>query len=272
MVPERAAWRGMCAALAAALFLGLAAAAAAQAPKPPPAAAPTAPGQVVASGTVPDEATKAAVLARLRELYGAERVVDSLAVGTVVAPPNWTTYAQRVIGPNLKSVSRGQLSLDGTNLTLSGEVGSEAQRRQIASELAAQLNPSYVVKNGLRVASSDQGLLDHALANRIIEFESGSASLTPKGQGILDEMSAALKSLSGRKIEIIGHTDGIGARDKNITLSSARADSVKTYLVAKGVAAGALSTSGMGPDRPIASNETEDGRARNRRIEFRVSQ
>lgn len=230
------------------------------------------PNAVVVSGTVPDEATRQAILQRAREVYGADRVVDQLGIGPVVAPPNWNQYVQRVISPNLKQVSRGELAINGNTIDLKGEVGNEAQRQQLASEISTQLNPTYTVRNALRVSTGEQAVLDTALANRVVEFESGSATLTPKGRAVLDEMVAALKSLpAGRKVQVIGHTDGLGARDANIALSAARADTVKDYLVGKQIAAPMIETSGAGPDRPVASNATAEGRARNRRIEFRVS-
>jgi OOP family OmpA-OmpF porin len=85
-------------------------------------------------------------------------------------------------------------------------------------------------------------------------------------------MADAMSKLANRQVTIIGHTDNSGNRATNISLSQARADAVKGYLVAKGIASQQLTTTGVGPDQPIASNDTADGRARNRRIEFRVSQ
>jgi OOP family OmpA-OmpF porin len=230
------------------------------------------PGQVVVSGTVPDEVTKAAILTRLREVYGADRILDNLGVGQVVVPANWSQYAQKLITPELKTISRGQVSLDGNRLTLTGEVDSDSLRQRLANNMAASLNSSYVVKNGLRVASTDQSILDKALANRIVEFESGSATLTGTGIQVLEEMLPPLRKLTGKKIEIIGHTDNLGRRDANIALSAARADTVQAFLVSRGVPLTMLTTTGMGPDRPVASNTMATGRARNRRIEFRVTQ
>lgn len=262
----------------AASALWLCAAAHAQAPNAPavtlatPAAAPM-PHAVVVAGTVPDEATRQAILQRVREVYGAEHVVDQLGIGSVVAPPNWSGYVQRLIGANLKQVSHGQLAVSGNVVDLKGEVGNEGLKQQLAADLSTQLNPTYTVRNGLHVASNDQAQIDSALANRIIEFQSGSALLTPKGRGILDEMVAALKALpAGRKVQVVGHTDNLGPRDANIALSAARADSVKAYLVAQQIPASMIETTGLGPDRPIVANDTAEGRARNRRIEFRVSQ
>jgi OOP family OmpA-OmpF porin len=233
-------------------------------------AAPAAP--IVVSGTVPDEPSKAALLARLREVYGAERVVDQLGVGTVSTPANWNEYLQKLIGPNLKLISRGQLKVDGNNVSLRGDVASEAQRQHIAGEIAASLNPTYTVNNGLRVTASEQGMLDAALANRIIEFESGKAALTESGKAVLDQMSVALQKLRDKKVEVIGHTDNAGSRAGNLSLSQARAEAVKEYVVGRGVKAELVSVSGEGPDRPVADNRTAEGRARNRRIEFKVVQ
>ncbi|MBU0917436.1 OmpA family protein [Aquabacterium parvum] len=227
-------------------------------------------GKVVVAGVVPDEATRVAVLTRLREVYGAERVVDQLSLGSVVAPPNWGQHVQRLISPSLKQVSHGQLSVQGQTVDLRGEVANEAQRQQLVSDVAQALNPTYSVRNGLRVAVREQALVDQALAQRIVEFEAGSAVLRPEGLKILDEMALALSQLQGKRIEVIGHTDSLGHRPGNISLSLARAQAVKSYLVGKGLAAERLQTSGMGPDQPVASNDTEAGRARNRRIEFRV--
>jgi OOP family OmpA-OmpF porin len=235
-----------------------------------PGAAPNAP--IVVSGTVADEASKAGLLARLREVYGAERVVDQLAVGTVSTPANWNDYLHKLIGPNLKLISRGQLKVDGNNVSLRGDVANEAQRQQLASDIAASLNPTYTVNNGLRVAASEQGVLDAALANRIIEFESGKATLTEAGKVVLDQMSVALQKLKGIKVEVIGHTDNAGSRAGNLSLSQARAEAVKAYVAGRGINPDTIAVSSEGPDRPVADNRTPDGRARNRRIEFKVVQ
>lgn len=231
------------------------------------------PGTVVAAGTVPDEATRQAILARLRELYGSDRVVDQLGVSPLPAPPNWSQHVQQLLTADLKLVSKGQLSIQGNLVELKGEVQSEAQRQAVVSVLSTQVNnPTYTIRNGLRVAAAGQELVDAALANRIIEFETGSAQFTPAGQTVLDQLMPVLRQLQGRRFEIIGHTDGLGTRSTNVALSLARAESVRSYLVAKGLGGTLFSTSGVGPDRPVAGNDTAEGRARNRRIEFRVGQ
>ena len=227
---------------------------------------------VLVTGTVADEATRAALLERLRGVYGAARVVDQLAVGIVSTPANWNTYVGRLIGPNLRLVKGGQLHIDGNSVSLRGDVASEEQRQKIAGDIAASLNPTYTVNNGLRVSAAEQRLLDAALDRRIIEFDSGQASITPAGMAILDEMAAAMQKLKGRMVEVIGHTDNTGLRASNISLSQARAEAVRSYLATKGIAPETVLTSGQGPDRPVASNTTVDGRARNRRIEFRIAQ
>ncbi|MDN7591174.1 OmpA family protein [Burkholderia seminalis] len=237
---------------------------------PPPANAT--PGQVVVGGKVPDEATKAAVLQKLRDTYGATNVVDQIEVGDVATPPNWSANVQKLLGAQLKQISKGQLKINGTQIEMKGEVHNEAQRQQLASDMANTLNPTYTIKNGLRVSASEQGLLDQTLANRTIEFETGSATLTPQGRLILDQMAAALSKMQNRTVDIIGHTDNSGNRTSNIALSQARADAVKGYLITKNIPPQQMTTTGVGPDQPIAPNDTADGRARNRRIEFRVGQ
>lgn len=233
--------------------------------------APAAAGKVVVGGVVPDEATRAAIVARVRELYGADRVVDQVGVDKLVAPPNWAQHVQRVLTPDLKRVSRGQLSIQGNVVEISGQVDNEATHQQVLSQVATQLNnPTYTVRDLLRVGASGQAQLDDALARRTIEFESGNATLTPGGARVLDDLLPVLRQFAGRRFEITGHTDDQGGRETNMQLSAARAEAVKAYLVGKGIAAADLVTSGAGPDRPLVSNATSEGRARNRRIEFRV--
>jgi OOP family OmpA-OmpF porin len=239
-----------------------------QVAQPTQAASPGKP--VVVAGTVPDEATRVAIVSRLRELYGADRVQDQITVGGVVAPAQWSQHVQKMLSPALKQVSHGQLAVQGNDIDLRGEVANEALRQQLVGDMAQSLTPSYTVRNGLRVAVQEQAVVDQALANRIVEFEPGSAVLRPAGLLILDEMAVAMAKLKGRHFEVIGHTDAMGARAGNVSLSLARAQSVKTYLVSKGLAADSIATSGQGPDKPVADNATEAGRARNRRIEFRV--
>jgi OOP family OmpA-OmpF porin len=228
-------------------------------------------GQVQVAGTVADEASKASVLARLRAIYGQDGVLDRITIGAVATPPNWNNYVERLITPELRQIRRGQLKIDGNSVSLSGEVASEALRQKITSDTQNSLNATFASSYALRVAASDQQLLDTTLANRIIEFESGKAALTPAGRAILDEMAEAMRGLARRSVALIGHTDNVGARAANLALSQARAQSVKSYLAERGIREDMMTVSGLGPDRPVAANDTAEGRARNRRIEFRLA-
>jgi len=224
---------------------------------------------VVAEGVVPDQATKSLILGELRELYGSERVVDRIQVESIPTPPNWGKYVAGMLSPGLKRVHNGKLQVDGQSVRISGEVANEAQRQQVASELSLASNSTYTVTNGLGMGDSQQ-VLDATLGDRIIEFESGSARLTDVGRTILDEMAEKMSGMDGARVQVIGHTDNVGQRQANIALSHARAEAVRAYLVGKGIARGNLSVLGKGPDEPVADNTSADGRARNRRIEFRV--
>lgn len=227
---------------------------------------------VVVSGTVPDEITHAKLIARVRELYGADKVIDQLVIGKVTMPPNWVEHLSRLLDPALRQISHGQLKIEGNLVSVRGEVANEAQRQQITSDMATRLNPTYTIHNGLHVTVQDQSLIDNALANHNIEFEIGSANLTATGKSILNPIASAMIKLEDKHVDITGYTDDHGLRASNISLSQARADAVKAYLVSQNVQPERINTYGVGPDRPVASNDTADGRSRNRRIEFRVVQ
>lgn len=87
---------------------------------------------------------------------------------------------------------------------------------------------------------------------------------------VLDSVSQILYKYTDTRLQVTGHTDSTGARDYNYNLSNRRASSVANYLAARGVDQSRLITQGVGPDRPIASNDTESGRASNRRVELQI--
>lgn len=101
-----------------------------------------------------------------------------------------------------------------------------------------------------------------------IEFEFGKATLMQKKKFILDRVVEILQKYNRYKVEIQGHTDNIGSEQKNIQLSIARAQAVYDYLVSHGINKKRLSINGFGYKYPIADNSTEEGRRKNRRVEF----
>ncbi len=101
-----------------------------------------------------------------------------------------------------------------------------------------------------------------------IQFKSGSAQILPVSESVLNKVVKILADNHAIKVEIQGHTDRTGSAEQNKLLSTKRAESVKKYLVGHGIAEYRLSTIGYGADKPIASNETDEGKQKNRRIEF----
>jgi OmpA-OmpF porin, OOP family len=103
-----------------------------------------------------------------------------------------------------------------------------------------------------------------------VTFLPGSVTLTEDAKRVLEPAAAALTGQQDLKVEIGGHTDAQGADAANQKLSQRRADAVRQYLVGKGVDAGRLTAKGYGEAQPIASNDTAEGRAENRRVEFKI--
>jgi OOP family OmpA-OmpF porin len=101
-----------------------------------------------------------------------------------------------------------------------------------------------------------------------VTFATGKSDLTPESQEALKPVAASLAARPDVRVEVQGHTDNTGSRAVNMRLSKARADAVEKFLEANGVSPSQLTVKGYGPDKPIASNKTKDGRAQNRRVEL----
>ena len=225
---------------------------------------------VIAEGTVPNNSSKQAILAKLYSTYGQENVVDRIQIRQVVAPTDWSNIVSDVINEDLKKVKQGTLTVKGSDIQLMGKV-SNSYEIQDTTETFKGLTPAnYRLNAQLSVNQTEQKIIDAALKNRIIEFKSGSSVLATSGIQILDEMVSALNKVRGKKIRIIGHTDSSGDTNKNLILSQQRAESVKAYLIAKNIPVHLLTTKGSGSSKPVADNATAEGRKRNRRIEFEV--
>jgi OOP family OmpA-OmpF porin len=107
---------------------------------------------------------------------------------------------------------------------------------------------------------------------RGVNFDFDKANIRPDAAPILKEAATILKDNATLKVSVEGHTDAKGSDDYNLKLSMRRAAAVKAFLVKEGVAEGRLSTRGLGESQPVASNETDDGRAQNRRVELKVQE
>ena len=104
-----------------------------------------------------------------------------------------------------------------------------------------------------------------------VNFQLGKSALTSEAYPILEHAAEILRENPDLKIEIHGHTDNIGSDESNIKLSEARANVVKSFLVKNGVDESRLTVVGFGESKPKADNATAEGRAKNRRVEFKAS-
>jgi len=230
------------------------------------------PGSVIASGQVPDEATRSRILAALRQTYGSEAVVDRLEVAAVVAPPNWGRDVEALIGADLTAIRDGELDVDASTVRLRGTVADDRTRARLLGEASARLDATYTIRSALALDAGDarQRSIDDVLTGRTIEFRTGSTVVAPGSVALVEQLAAVLRGLGDTQVAIEGHTDDVGLKENNLRLSIDRASAVRDALVERGIDPGRLSVMGYGPDRPVAGNDTPEGRARNRRIEFRV--
>jgi outer membrane protein OmpA-like peptidoglycan-associated protein len=103
-----------------------------------------------------------------------------------------------------------------------------------------------------------------------VYFETGKADIKPSSFKYIDEMAEYMKLKKSLVIEISGHTDNVGTPESNLKLSQDRANSVRAYLIKKGIADNRVTAKGYGDTQPVASNDTDAGKQKNRRTEVKV--
>ena len=142
-----------------------------------------------------------------------------------------------------------QASTDEGNYTLTVSEREEMKQDIVVNELADKL-----AKDGFVAL--------------YINFETAKATINPDSAKTLDAAAGALKAAGDLKVEVAGHTDNVGTPEANLKLSQERAQAVMAALVERGIAAARLTAKGYGQASPVADNRTEEGRARNRRVEL----
>jgi outer membrane protein OmpA-like peptidoglycan-associated protein len=139
---------------------------------------------------------------------------------------------------------------------------AEAEKAQLRAQLLQQFNAVLQTRDsarGLIVNMSD------------VLFDTGSADLKPSTREKLAKISGILLAHPGLTLQVEGHTDSVGTDEFNMELSGRRADAVRDYLAQQGVPASSMSAKGFGKTQPVASNDTPDGRQKNRRVELVVN-
>jgi len=193
----------------------------------------------------------------------------------------------------LGALSSGEAMLIGNNIDVKGTSPSKIMITQVKQEMTKNTPEGYHVKLDITVVNPSSEPVDatpisttkvasrserkqcqkqfnRILKSRKVRFNSSSAVLKKSSYGVLNKVAATAKKCPGMMIKIHGHTDSTGRNSYNKRLSSKRAKTVARYLAKKGIATNKLVSVGHGSSNPVASNKSNKGRARNRRIELTV--
>jgi OOP family OmpA-OmpF porin len=228
------------------------------------------------SGYVPDNNVHAALVTAAGRRFFDEKVVDNLKA-SVGAPQGFASAVVPALGA-LSRLSTGTLVVSDREVKLSGDALYDAAAPQIRADLPKDLPQGFQVKADISVrpasapvdATVCQQLFTDLLGKGKIHFSAGRASIDPDSAGLLDRLIETALRCPTANIEVAGHTDSDGEDAANQALSEKRAQAVADYLVKAGLPANRFTAVGYGSAQPIASNDTEDGKAQNRRIEFTV--
>jgi OmpA-OmpF porin, OOP family len=228
------------------------------------------------TGYAPDNTVHAALVAAATRKFFSEKVVDNLKA-SVGAPQGFAGAVTPALGA-LSRLSTGTLVVSDREVKLSGDAFYDAAAVQIRNGLGKDFPQGWQFKADISVkpaaapvdATVCQQLFSDLLGKGSIRFETGRAGIDPDSAGLLDRLTETALRCPTVNIEIAGHTDADGEEAFNQALSEKRAQAVMDYLVKAGLPADRFTAVGYGSTQPVASNDTGEGKAQNRRIEFVV--
>ncbi len=227
------------------------------------------------TGYVPDNNVHAAMVAAAGRKFFNEKVVDNIKA-SLGAPSGFANAVVPALGA-LSRLSTGTLVVSDREVKLSGDAFYDAAAAQIRAGLKDfpqgwQFKADISVKPASAPVDGTvcQQLFSGLLAKGKIRFDSGRATIDPDSAGLLDRLIETALRCPSANIEIAGHTDADGEDGFNQALSEKRAQAVTDFLVKAGLPAERFTAMGYGSTQPVASNDTEEGKAQNRRIDFVV--
>src|SRR6266699_2438817 len=228
------------------------------------------------TGYVPDNNVHAALAAAAGRKFFGEKAVDNLKA-SVGAPSGFANAVVPALGA-LSRLSTGTLVVSDREVKLSGDAFYDAAAAQIRAGLGKDFPQGWQFKADISVkpasapvdATVCQQLFSDLLARGKIRFESGRAAIDQDSAGLLDRLIETALRCPSVNIEIAGHTDADGEDGFNQALSEKRAQAVTDFLVKAGLPAERFTATGYGSSQPVAANDSDEGKAQNRRIDFVV--
>ncbi len=228
------------------------------------------------NGYVPDNNVHAAIAAAVGRKFISEKVVDNLKA-SVGAPQGFANAVTQALG-GLSRLSTGSLTISDRDVKLSGDALYPVAAEQIQADLTSGLPQGWKANADVSVkpvaspvdSTVCQQLFVEMLGKGKIRFESGRATIDPDSMGLLDRLIETALRCPTANLEIAGHTDSDGDDAANLALSTRRAQAVVDYLVKAGLPKDRVTAVGYGDTRPVAPNDTDENKAKNRRIDFVV--
>jgi OmpA-OmpF porin, OOP family len=234
-------------------------------------------GRVVLTGFAPSEAARNDLAAAAKAAFFGESIANELAMRG--SAPASFAEAVKALFPSLARLASGSLSAEDTVFNVDGLAIYDKAAEQIKLELGNALMRGFKLGSvtiGVRppppalAVNECQPEFTGLLGKGRILFETGSAELSKQSLALLDHLIEVVQRCRDASIEVAGHTDSQGSPESNLDLSKRRAEAVTTYIGEAGVDTSRMTSAGYGEAKPVASNDTPEGRAQNRRIEFVV--
>ena len=227
------------------------------------------------TGVVSSQAEMDKLLSQAQNAFGEQSVDNRLSIGANTARLPNVSNVFTLLASNAEFSTDLQASIKQNILNIEGEVTSKPNKSLIENKLNEHYQGRVISNLNVTlpppVKRDDcQNLVNNLLNNSQINFESSKAIITADSFDLLASIKSTAELCPRANFEIAGHTDSAGRLAFNTSLSEARAKAVLDHLVDLGLDKSQLSARGYGPTQPIADNATPEGRAKNRRIEFKI--
>lgn len=239
---------------------------------------------ITLSGDLPDVAAKTSLLDTLKGVFGPNvNLIDNLNIKAGVNVPDLSGLGD--VFKAAVDIPDFNWKLDGDTVTLTGTAPSDDVTAAVEAAAKAAW-PNVKIDNQIQVATASVPSSPapapggactnlqtdvNALLRTPVNFETDGYTLTPGSQQMLTQVADRLKACPDSKVAVGGYTDNTGNDAVNVPLSENRAKSVADFLISQGVTGANVTSKGYGSANPIASNDTAEGRAQNRRVEITVS-